>query len=68
VAGHELPARPIIADQPEHPDYEMRRALIMDGWKLHHFPARRGFWLFQLTGDTEEGKSVHRTEPSGSRP
>ncbi|MBI5478869.1 MAG: sulfatase-like hydrolase/transferase, partial [Deltaproteobacteria bacterium] len=63
VAGRELPARAIVADQPEHPDYEMRRAFILDGWKLHHYPARRSFALFQLTGDIEQGKSVHRTEP-----
>lgn len=61
-AGPELPARAVVADQAEHPDYELRRAFIQDGWKLHIFPARRSFTLYQLTGEVEEGKSLHRVE------
>ncbi|HEY3355202.1 MAG TPA: sulfatase-like hydrolase/transferase, partial [Polyangia bacterium] len=64
VPGRELPERPVVAEQVEHPDYEPRRVYISDGWKLHHYVNRQSYGLYRLTADRERGGSLHRAEPA----
>lgn len=63
VAGQEIPARPIVADQPKNPYYETRRVYLSGGWKLHHLPDTGGYRLYRLTEDYERGDSLVESEP-----
>jgi hypothetical protein len=62
--GQELPARPIVADQPRQNHYEARRVFIDQGWKLHHLPDVGGWRFYRLTDDFERGESLEEAEPS----
>jgi len=63
VAGQELPARPIVADQPKNPYYEARRVFIDRGWKLHHLEDAGTYRLYELADDTERGDSLADSRP-----
>jgi hypothetical protein len=64
VPGQELPARPIVADQPRQNHYEARRVFIDQGFKLHHLPDVGGWRFYRLTDDYERGESLETAEPS----
>jgi len=63
VAGQELPARPVVADQPKNPYYEARRVFIDRGWKLHHLPDTGTYRLYAITDDYERGDSLAESRP-----
>lgn len=63
VAGQELPARPIVADQPKNPYYSARRVFIDGGWKLHHLEDSGTYRLYELTDDYERGDSLAESRP-----
>ena len=64
VAGQELTARPILADQPKNPYYEARRVFIDGGYKLHVLPDTGAYRLYELTDDYERGDSLVDSEPA----
>ena len=55
--------RPVLADQPENPYYEMRRVFIEDGWKLHVLRDGQEHRLFRIGEDYERGDSLVEDEP-----
>jgi arylsulfatase A-like enzyme len=63
VPDQELPARPVVADQPRQNHYEARRVFIDQGWKLHHLPDIGAWRFFRLTDDYERGESLETAEP-----
>jgi len=64
VTGQELPARPVIVDQPENPHYPERRAYIDQGYKLVHDVSSGSYRLHRLDTPIERGDSLETAEPA----
>ena len=61
--GSDLPERPILIDQPKNPYYPLKRAFIMDGFKLHYLPEAGNYLLFDLSNDPGETRDLAASEP-----
>jgi arylsulfatase A-like enzyme len=64
VAGQELDARPIVADQPKNPYYEARRVFIDGDMKLHDLPDSGTYRLYDVRDGIERGDSLAESDPA----
>jgi arylsulfatase A-like enzyme len=61
--GGELPARPVLVDQPQNPYYLPKRGFIEGAYKLHHDIDIDGYRLFDLDRDPGETSDLAEAQP-----
>jgi choline-sulfatase len=63
IYGADLPARPVLIDQPRNPYYPLKRAFIEGDYKLHHLPESKTYLLFDLAADPGEKSDLAPGQP-----
>jgi choline-sulfatase len=63
LMGGEVPARPVLVDQPRNPYYPPRRGFIQGAYKLHHFIDTGAYRLFDLDQDPSEQADLAESRP-----